>query len=544
MKRICLLFFFVNLGIAMFAFKPSSIPRFNRYLPADTIEINDLIGDTIKFLKTQNSYNDFVDNVSPYLYNLYPDTIIVHYSKKPLIADVDYFVLRKYESVLEYRDKKSGYYSFYEFNANDYDYKRFKRYEFRIKENDDIYSYNGIYNRYFVIKDIKSIHGKVEYLLKDLSKSSNNEVLFCPPKYTEISIVSNRLNTLCRKVFPSKLYIKSDYGGYREKDIYSLDAQIDIYNNIGVLDLDAKYGMSYEKISISKLNKALTENEYLTWNKKHVIDYSVDPYYTIDTSLVYQIANNRNGILMRFKGGYISQNVHRDDMVNKHYESTGIFWFAGIDTINDNIYYRVCECDKVFWVKEKDIEFKDSLDYAYMKQYWHTFTQEQKDYYFNYTKYFVCHKLHLQDQKEWFESMNEYKSIGILLEKCKIYGDEYSTGLEVKVTNMSNKTIKYIIFNIIGLNSVKDKVKYKGTYIQETRGIGPISPLETAYYDFEHLWWTDVVEYFDIPSINIEYTDGTKKQITDWKSARKSLLLEIQEDRLNFAPELKTNVKW
>jgi hypothetical protein len=140
--------------------------------------------------------------------------------------------------------------------------------------------------------------------------------------------------------------------------------------------------------------------------------------------------------------------------------------------------------------------------------------------------------------------MNEYKSIGILLEKCKIYGDEYSTGLEVKVTNMSNKTIKYIIFNIIGLNSVKDKVKYKGTYIQETRGIGPISPLETAYYDFEHLWWTDIVEYFDIQSINIEYTDGTKKQITDWKSARKSWLIELQEKKLNYAPKLKTNVKW
>lgn len=528
----------------MFGMKPSLIPLFNSDLLADTIEMNDLIGDTIKFLKTKNGYNDFVDNVSPYLYNMYPDTIIVHQSKKPLIEDIDYFVLRKYESVLEYRDKKSGYY-FYEFNVNDYNQKKFKRYEFRIKENNP-YSYDGVYSRYFIIKNIKSTNGNTEYVLKDLSKTSNNVVLFRPPKYTKISIVSNYLNALCRRTFPSKLYIKSDYGGYNEKKRSTIEAQINVYNNRGVIDIDALYGMSYDKISISKLNNALTENEYLTWDKKHVIDYSVDPYHTVDTTILHQVSNSLNGTLklMQFKGGYISQNVHRDDMVNKHYESKGLFYFAGIDTINDNIYYRVCECDKVFWVKDKDIEFKDSLDYAYVKQYWHTFTQEQKKCYFNYIKYFVCYELHLQDQKEWFESMNKYKSIGILLEKCKLYGDEYSTGIEVEVTNMSNKTIKYIVFNIIGLNSVKDKVKYKGTYIQETRGIGPISPLETAYYDFEHLWWTNVVEYFDISSINIEYTDGTKKQITDWKSARKSLLLEYQEDKLKFAPELKTNVKW
>ena len=544
MKRIYLPIIFINLCIAMFGMKPSLIPLFNSDLLADTIEMDDLIGDTIKFLKTKNGYNDFVDNVSPYLYNIYPDTIIVHQSKKPLIEDIDYFVLRKYESVLEYRDKKSGYY-FYEFNVNDYNQKKFKRYEFRIKENNP-YSYDGVYSRYFIIKNIKSTNGNIEYVLKDLSKTSNNDVLFCPPKYTKISIVSNYLNALCRRTFPSKLYVKSDYGGYNEKKRSTIEAQINVYNNRGVIDIDALYGMSYDKISISKLNNALTEDEYQKWDKKYTIDYSVNPYHIVDTSLVESIAGEgRTGILIKFKGTCFSQNIHRDDLTNKVYNSDeSLFWFAGIDTINNKIYYRVCENDKVFWIRERDAEFNEIESCTSIKKNWSNLTDKQKEYYFDYTKYFVCHKLHQEHINEWFELMNKYKSIGILLENCKIYGDEYSTGFEVKVTNMSNKTIKYIIFNIVGLNSVKDKVKYKGTYIQETRGIGPISPLETAYYDFEHLWWTDIVEYFDIQSINIEYTDGTKKQITDWKSARKSWLIELQEKKLNYAPELKTNVKW
>lgn len=259
MKRFYSFVIFINLCVAMFGIKPSLIPKFNSYLLADTIEMDDLIGDTIKFLKIKNGYNDFVDNVSPYLYNFYPDTIIVHQSKKPLIENIDYFVLRKYESALEYRDKKSGYYSFYEFNVNDYNQKKFKRYEFRIKENNP-YSYDDIYSRYFIIKKINSTNGKIEYVLKDLSKTSNNDVLFCPPKYTKISIVSNYLNALCRRTFPSKLYVKSDYGGYNEKKRSTIEAQINVYNNRGVIDIDALYGMSYDKISISKLNNALTED--------------------------------------------------------------------------------------------------------------------------------------------------------------------------------------------------------------------------------------------------------------------------------------------
>lgn len=540
MKIKFLVLFIISSAFA-YSVEPSAFPKFSDKLPTDIIAIETLVGDTINFyLDKQSSYSNRVINyISNYFYNIKPDTIVVHNSKKEMIENVDFFVLKNYETILRYREKDEPIYNLKNFKKETYNPKKYKKYIFVV---DNLLN---LEHRRFIVNEIQKTTDSVVYILTDLL--NHKTVKFCPPKNIQYEIESQRLDNICRNAFPKTIYVSSAHSKeYVPLDRLDVEDRISIFCSKGWLDVDATYGSSYSKRKISTMPQILTSSEYINWDKKYTIDYSVNPYHIVDTSLVESIAGEgRTGILIKFKGTCFSQNIHRDDLTNKVYNSDeSLFWFAGIDTINNKIYYRVCENDKVFWIRERDAEFNEIESCTSIKKNWSNLTDKQKEYYFDYTKYFVCHKLHQEHINEWFELMNKYKSIGILLENCKIYGDEYSTGFEVKVTNMSNKTIKYIIFNIVGLNSVKDKVKYKGTYIQETRGIGPISPLETAYYDFKHLWWTDIVEYFDIQSINIEYTDGTKKQITDWKSARKSWLIELQEKKLNYAPELKTNVKW
>ena len=541
MKIKFLVLFIISSAFA-YSVEPSAFPKFSDKLPTDIIAIETLVGDTINFyLNKQSSYSNRVINyISNYFYNIKPDTIVVHNSKKEMIENVDFFVLKNYETILRYREKDEPIYNLKNFKKETYNPKKYKKYIFVV---DNLLN---LEHRRFIVNEIQKTTDSVVYILTDLL--NHKTLKFCPPKNIQYEIESQRLDNICRNAFPKTIYVSSAHSKeYVPLDRLDVEDRISIFCSKGWLDVDATYGSSYSKRKISTMPKILTSSEYINWDKKYTIDFSVNPYHIVDTNLVELIAGRgRSGILLKVKErSCISQNIHRNDMTEKIYEDkNSLIWFAGIDTINDNIYYKGCKNDKVFWIKQENVEFEEKDFDVYIQQIWQNLTYDQKEYFFDYTKYFVCYKLHLEHQNEWIESMKKYKSIGILIENCNIYEDDYSTGFEFKVTNMSNKTIKYITCNIIGLNAVKDKVKYKGQYVQEAKGIGPISPFETANYDFEHLWWTDIVEYFDIPSINIEYTDGTKKQITDWKSARKSLLLEIQEDRLNFAPELKTNVKW
>ena len=45
--------------------------------------------------------------------------------------------------------------------------------------------------------------------------------------------------------------------------------------------------------------------------------------------------------------------------------------------------------------------------------------------------------------------------------------------------------------------------------------IGPIDPSDDATYEFEYVWFTDIVEYAKVKSIVVQYKDGTTKRITN-----------------------------
>jgi len=112
--------------------------------------------------------------------------------------------------------------------------------------------------------------------------------------------------------------------------------------------------------------------------------------------------------------------------------------------------------------------------------------------------------------------MQELKKKELIISRREIYDtSEYTegTGFDVEVLNMSNKTIKYISFTVIGYNSVGDPVRGRlgrSPYIT-VKGVGPIKANEPAVYDWEYLWFTDLVQTHKITQISVQYMDGTTK---------------------------------
>lgn len=110
---------------------------------------------------------------------------------------------------------------------------------------------------------------------------------------------------------------------------------------------------------------------------------------------------------------------------------------------------------------------------------------------------------------------------GLVIVSDNVYDEsEYTsgTGFKVEILNASAKTIKYITFNYVGYNSVDDPVQQFGKSLLTLKGIGPIKSFETAKYEKEYAWLTDIVQYEYIKSITIQYMDGTTKVLKNIKA--------------------------
>ncbi len=141
------------------------------------------------------------------------------------------------------------------------------------------------------------------------------------------------------------------------------------------------------------------------------------------------------------------------------------------------------------------------------------------------------HKSLISDVYKFIESC---KSKGIVILKNSIYDEsEYTEGTSFtfEIQNLSNKTIKYVTFNIVGYNSVNDKVTDRGSSQKSVKGVGPIEKNISGSYSFKYVWFTDLVETFKVISVKLEYMDGSIKVIENPKlitltSKQLSLLTE------------------
>jgi hypothetical protein len=107
------------------------------------------------------------------------------------------------------------------------------------------------------------------------------------------------------------------------------------------------------------------------------------------------------------------------------------------------------------------------------------------------------------------------------------------TGFHFKVGNFGKKTIKYIWMDVQGLNPVRDPVNDGlGKRTKTVKAVGPIEPDTTAKYSFDYVWHTDLVEYFKVVGLRVQFMDGSIKKIPrpDDAEVSDSLLESLQSD--------------
>ncbi len=83
---------------------------------------------------------------------------------------------------------------------------------------------------------------------------------------------------------------------------------------------------------------------------------------------------------------------------------------------------------------------------------------------------------------------------------------DYVTGFSVNYSNFSRKRIKYIFTTINAINGVGDLVQSR-----ISKSIGPIEPNESGSYNFDSLFFSQIIDKERIAGIKVQYFDGTIK---------------------------------
>lgn len=134
-------------------------------------------------------------------------------------------------------------------------------------------------------------------------------------------------------------------------------------------------------------------------------------------------------------------------------------------------------------------------------------------------------KSHKEDSLAKIQLLVKYEKLGLMIVEDGPYDESEhtkGTGYTASVLNTSKKAIKYIWFYVLGINAVGDPVveRTKGTSLMTLRGIGPIESMESGEYDFEYVWFTDLVETTKLKSVKVQYMDGTIRTHSNPESLR------------------------
>lgn len=186
-----------------------------------------------------------------------------------------------------------------------------------------------------------------------------------------------------------------------------------------------------------------------------------------------------------------------------------VFFIGDQVTVRGTKYYKGVLDGKAFYipvsrvsVQKEDVAKIDSLLNS---------PQDVRDSFFEYAKAVSTYMMYGQ-RKKALAILDGYASKGISIPSWGVYDmSEYTEGTGVRFTfhNPTKKTIKYINVSFAGYNPVDDRV---GKVVSK-KCIGPVAPDETATYDFEYVWFTDIVQYARITSLSVQYMDGTVKTV-------------------------------
>ena len=251
---------------------------------------------------------------------------------------------------------------------------------------------------------------------------------------------------------------------------------------------------------------------------------------TIDSEVNLDLANSGNEIPFDFKfilgerngySAYMSQRIDPERISSYSWTSSyktapadALLFVGGTLNVRGTKFYKMIMNGKAFFMKAEDVKLDqknkaklDSLESCtpdIQEQFWNKTLFLNQVYYYNKID-------------EAIKEIDSYSKYGLAIKSWGVYDEsEYTEGTSIRITflNPTEQIIKYISITFQGYNAVDDPYGRPVT----KRCVGPIDPKETASYNFEYVWFTDVVEYAKIRSITITYKNGTTKTISNPKA--------------------------
>jgi hypothetical protein len=251
-------------------------------------------------------------------------------------------------------------------------------------------------------------------------------------------------------------------------------------------------------------------------NKVYEINYTVNPNATTDNfpfSFKYIMAAVNDTYSTKVCQEISpSKYSNYDEFYSTDYIEDGTTFLIGDRVkIRGTNYYKGVLDEKAFYIPASKVYLTD--DERLKIDTLVNSSQSVRDEFFEFAKA-LSRFIYLNNLEDAINTIKGFSSKGISIPSWSVYDmSEYTDGTGVRFTfhNPTNKTIKYVNISFAGYNAVDDRV---GKIISK-RCIGPIEPDETASYDFEYAWFTDIIQYAKITSLSVQYKDGTTKVVSD-----------------------------
>lgn len=195
-------------------------------------------------------------------------------------------------------------------------------------------------------------------------------------------------------------------------------------------------------------------------------------------------------------------------------------------------FYTVFKGLQKYHIAEADLELSEQ-EAAQVK----SLSVEQKPAFSKQAERFAIY-LREKELSEVVATLKRHKKSGLTVVSSSIADvSEHTQGTSfaIEVLNQADKPIKYVWFTVVGYNAVGDPVRRRSGTAATVKGIGPIAPGDSASYDWDYLWMTDIVESFKIPKIKVQYMDGSVREVQNIKAitlsnSSRTILKEAGDD--------------
>lgn len=299
-------------------------------------------------------------------------------------------------------------------------------------------------------------------------------------------------------------------------------------------DVITVYPLQYYSKSTSSKASLLTPSEY---EERYTV-------YTLDSKINENLANSDLEMPFNFTcilgtprdDVRMSQEISSYGLSNQGNKApTEVMLIGGAITVRDVQYYKMLYNGKAFFMRANDVRIlhPDALKLDSLLNC----SEDIKNVFFNRSLIISKH-IYEQSMKNAVDNYKRCEKAGLAIRQWGVYDESIyteGTGVKMVIINPTKLGIKYIDITFQGYNAVDDPY---GKLISK-RCVGPVAPGEIADYQFEYIWFTDVVQYAKIRSITVTYKNGTTKNISN----AQTIMLSDDNFKALISPNIVENYK-